>query len=507
MRVPVLVLLAAPLLAQTLEVRGKVVEQGSNIPLPGARVELYEVVDNQSTRAATAFTDANGVYSLTAPRIGRYNIEVVKSGYVDTQNNSREIARRPVFLTESVRVQMVQFTLRGLGSLTGRVVDENRKPVPDLRVLVQAGTGSVRATGRAAVTDADGVFVATGLVSQAYVVRIASDSAETLNIVDDSPDEFKIVDEGIQTSFWPAVPIQLLSGSTTDVGPITVRNIPHYRARVRFNGDCGPDEVWRVAIAKLPVTRSDEFLSASVPCRHQFLIRDLSPGSYSLAVSTSIEGHRWAEAPLVVSSENIEVAIRFSPSADLTASIVVPPSVSRVDLSKVQIQLRPQDAPVVGTSYLFKQQSEVRFSVENVPWQNQTFSISGVPRTHYVKDIRYAGQQVLGSSLSISPGGHLEFILDDHPATIRGSIKSYVRGTMPDFTMVTFVREPFTSNDPPFFYAVSPRGDGSFEATGLAPGDYRVQAGSIAILRDTSPSGVLVHVSAGETKTVEVTQP
>ncbi|MEO5925157.1 MAG: carboxypeptidase-like regulatory domain-containing protein [Bryobacteraceae bacterium] len=427
---------------------------------------------------------------------------------MDTQNNNREIAKQPVFLTLEPRpVQLAQFTLMRLGSLTGRVVDEDRKPVSDLRVLVQAGAGSMRATGRAAVTDADGVFTVAGLTPQSYVVRIGSEPAETLNIVDDSPEEFQRVDQEMEASFWPLVPIRVQPGASADVGTITVRNIPHYRARVRFHGDCAPDEVWRVAVVKLPFARTDEFLSTSAPCRQQFLIRALPAGSYSLAVSTSIENSRWAQVPLVISSENVEVSIRLSPSADLTANVVVPSGVVPLELSKVRIELRPEDAPVVGTSYSFQSQSEGRFSLDNVPWQHHSFSISGVPKTHYIKAIRYAGQPVLGSSLSISPGGHLEIVLDDHPATIQGTIKGYVATSEPAgrFTFVTFAREPFTSKDPRFFFAVSPRGDGSFEAFGLAPGDYRVKVGSITILSDTSSTGVLVHVAAGDTRTVEVT--
>jgi hypothetical protein len=250
------------------------------------------------------------------------------------------------------------------------------------------------------------------------------------------------------------------------------------------------------------------------PCSNRFLIRDLAPGSYVLDVWTGKENIRWAQVPFLINSENVEASFGLSPSADLTARVVTPSGVSPASLGKVRIQLGAVDAPSTGGSSIFTQGEAGQFSLRNVAWPRQSIRVQGVPDTHYIKEIRYAGQLLADRILSISPGGQIDVVLDDHPATIAGIVQGDIS---PVLTLVVLDREPRVPGliilNEPFSYMAPVSPNGTFQFAGLAPGEYRVRAiNAISAITGleirmsalTAEGGEVVRVSAGETKNIEV---
>jgi hypothetical protein len=95
--------LPAPLAAfQTLQ--GRVVEEGRDVPVPGAQVTL---LDRGGDRRARALADSLGRFTLAPPEAGEYVIEVVRVGY--------ETTRSP---------------LLGMGTEGTAAVDLEMRPVP-----------------------------------------------------------------------------------------------------------------------------------------------------------------------------------------------------------------------------------------------------------------------------------------------------------------------------------------------------------------------------------------
>lgn len=84
---------ALPVLAQTAEIRGTVIERGPNAPLAGATVTLYEFVPNGDTLDDRVFktinTDARGAFSFSPGHLGDFRLEVNKPGYVTPEEGPR----------------------------------------------------------------------------------------------------------------------------------------------------------------------------------------------------------------------------------------------------------------------------------------------------------------------------------------------------------------------------------------------------------------------------------
>jgi hypothetical protein len=145
--------------------------------------------------------------------------------------------------------------------------------------------------------------------------------------------------------------------------------------------------------------------------------------------------------------------------------------------------------------------------MHNIPWPRHMLLVQGVPRTHYVKEIRYGGQAVTDFMVPTSGGGHIDIVLDDRPATIKGKASGYTPNEnilAGGFVMIARegYRDPLVGE--PFVYRIPVGANGAFEARGLAPGEYRVHVKN-GIMRDLPEAGgLLVRISAGETKTVEV---
>ena len=511
MKFAVLVLWAVTAFAQTPEIRGLITEQGSNFPIPGAEIKIYEVgVANESTLVATVFTDTKGAYAYKPQRLGSYRLEARRPGYSAGQGQS-DVARTSFVLKSSWPGDMVvTLNLMRPGTLTGRVVDEDRQPIAGLSVYAQVATAaSLLPVGRDAVTRDDGTFSIAGLPPQTYFIRIAPKRMDQLDVMEDAAEAFEGVDRDIESGLWPSVPVALSGGATTDIGTIPLRTLPYWKARIQVDGECKDGESWLLMLVKLPYTGSaNETRVGMTPCRGAFVLTGIPPGSYLLGASTrNKEDTRWAQAPMAVTAANIEASLRFSPAADVTASIVVPSGVAEANLANVRLQVLPDSGLAVAGSTFFTRDGERRFIMRNLPWQRHWIAVQGLPRTHYVKDLRYGGQSFSDFSFAGSQGGNLDIVIDDHPATIKGKViglRATTGTPIPPMAMVA--REGSHGLErlgEPFFYRVPVRGDGAFELGGLAPGDYRVHVSPLPA-REIPKDAMLVHVSAGETKSVEV---
>jgi hypothetical protein len=327
--------------------------------------------------------------------------------------------------------------------------------------------------------------------------------------VEEPVEAFKEVHRDIETVYWPSVPMPVPTGGIADVGTIALHMVPYYRARVRFDGACEEGEKWLLTLVRLPFHgRAVDNAVGGTNCRSEFLLSGLLPGSYLLGASTTAkENTRWATTPLVITSENAEATLRFSPTADLTARVVVPSGVTSIGSAKVSLQLRPENGLPVRGGLGFESDTDGRFSMHNIPWPRHMLLVQGVPRTHYVKEIRYGGQAVTDFMVPTSGGGHIDIVLDDRPATIKGKASGYTPNEnilAGGFVMIARegYRDPLVGE--PFVYRIPVGANGAFEARGLAPGEYRVHVKN-GIMRDLPEAGgLLVRISAGETKTVEV---
>ena len=489
--------------AAQLEIRGTVVEGALGIG--GVTVTLYEfghTPAEATTRSAfaTTFTDSTGKFTFHPARSGEYYVEVKKEGYfaesyngptVDPADSTGDL----VSIDQDHPLQERKFSLMRLGELCGRIVDEDGNPLANLRVGIRPGTITP------VVTDKDGYFTATKLRPGDYLVSVVRRSPEILPQF--SEEDLKVVDQDVQVSNWPGVPVPVPSGASLSVGTITARKIPYYRAHLLIQGpDCAPGEKWMFS-----TTSEMTGIGPQVPCGKEFMVRNLAPGSYSFSLMPSGQGgsrELWAIAPVEVTDHNVEVAMTMSAGTDMSGTIIAAEGAALPPFGKIRIDVTPLAVRVLGRP-LIAPDPAGKFRVRAMPGDRSRISVNGLAGKFYVREIRYNGQIVADRIVTALPGapGLLEIVIDDKAATISGSVAEYDKVSAQ--IMVVALKWPLSSDATSLSALLSSGADvmtddhGRFQIGGLAPGEYRVLAIPAGTLSRLPPD----IVNGAETVTLE----
>lgn len=526
-----------------LEIRGRVVEFGGSQGIADAEVslELYKGTPVSSfvarSRVGTAETDVSGsfVFKLESP--GTYRLTVAKDGY----GQPGGILNRANWTSTDVSVDSdrptgdVRFVLARPGEIAGRVVDGDTKrpvagmPVRLLEYSYVRGRAWFMPHGQV-ITDAEGRFVAPKLSPTDYVIalqpriRLArlleeypTVPGEPRMLAEFSEKDFKAVDDDYNWTYWPggpnatdAFPVALGSGAKFDVGVLTVSKAPKYRVRVSFIGEsCLPSERMVIDVTTPSNPAADTSVGAA-PCGQKVLIRGFAPGSYQLEVSIGDNKRGWM--PFSIVDENLDIAVPISHGVNINGTVLNIEGAIRPDFRSMNILLSPigwavQNEPGIPDA-------AGHFVINNVLDRDLQLRVSGVPKSHYVKEIRYNGRRLADDILAVdgqAEAQSLELILDDKPAAVVGTVTDNDKPVRRSYAVL--VRWPPKTRD--MFFSVSGTlGDesGRFQFTGLAPGDYRlfaVSADDKAVLERPNVLGRLLEhaekLSLGERQYQRVT--
>jgi hypothetical protein len=191
MRLPLLFLLLgfitiSPALAQPLTqtVRGTVVDQSLQTPIPGATVLLVNTSPSQGT-----LTDADGSFRLAGVRVGRQTLKISFVGYKDALLTNVVVdAGKELVLTVAL-----EETIGQLSEVTVKPTVEKDKPLNEM-ATVSARTFSVEETQRFAAAVNDPARMAT---AYAGVVG-ASDGNNTIVIRGNTPNGLLWRMEGVE---------------------------------------------------------------------------------------------------------------------------------------------------------------------------------------------------------------------------------------------------------------------------------------------------------------------
>lgn len=506
-------------LAQTpdpLAIHGTVAELGpgaaSTLAVAGAEVTLSEFlpVDGLITRvpAATVYTDTQGSFQFHPDHAGAFYIEARKAGYTGFSLDEGEFAGAPVTLTAGQAAPPVKLNLTRRGELTGRVVDEDGQPVAGLRITVQPGgdAADARFLEVPAVTGPDGYFTALRLRTGPYVVRISPRSGDLETLVPKySEDDLKIVDEDLESAFWPggfsspSASIPVSGGATASIGTIKVRNAPYYRVHVSVPAaDCAPGEMWDFSVRDSGGEQLGTYYKGygDLPCSKDFLVRNLKAGSYWFRLSSE---HGWALVPVQVSNKNLEVALTLTPDATVSGRFVAAEGATLPPLNEVSIM----DAAFAGFGMArVPTKSDGTFDMRNLKGPRHRIVVEFRTRQYYVKEIRFNQAPAPGGFLDVSPGAdqQAEVVIDDKPGVITGSVMD---GDKPAPALVRLVTLPITPDQ--IYLAATANQDGKFSFLGLTPGEYRAVAlpAQAAGTRSVDNDALIQLAARAETITVE----
>ena len=154
-------------------ISGFVTDATSGLPLERALVVL-SAVDRSDQRVA--LTDGAGYYEFSELPAGTYNLRASSADYVGRQFGLRQLLQgaTPIDLRGGAMLEEVNFRLRRGGSISGRILDAEGRPVTfaeveALRPQFQDGQ-RVLATFGTALTDAEGAFHIPSLPPGDYYV-------------------------------------------------------------------------------------------------------------------------------------------------------------------------------------------------------------------------------------------------------------------------------------------------------------------------------------------------
>ena len=502
------------------EIHGVVLEPGTLHPVSEAVVLLFtmpgegELLNFSRAKAlVTTTTDANGAFRLAPAQFGSYRVEVKKEGYgaaalFSIAKGLSNVAT--VKVSSEHPLKQVQLMLARPGQVSGRLVDEEtRKPIAKMQVFVEClfhvEGRRVAMPGAMAVTDSEGQFVATGLIPADYLVWIRPRTSDLARIVQElSEKDLERMDLDYEQSYWPggggldtALPIAVGSGAAVDVGRLVLRRVPYYSVRVSFPaGGCESGEKANVGFT---VGQGFHFGLGRIPCNKDFLMRGFAPGPHKMeaVVERPRESRVGGLVAFDILDKNINVSVPLVRGAIIDGRVVPVEGASKPALDKMRIFA----VPLAGASYAdeafatLDDQGKFRFVNARPP--EYKLRISGVPSSHYVKEVRYNGIAVRGNPqerhLQLDPSamGHsLEIVVDDKPASITGSVTDRDRAVSEPH--VVLIPWPLSSPEAlwPVLEATGDE-DGKFQFRGLAPGEYRILAVSPAVQEKLSEPNIL----------------
>ncbi len=480
------------------EIRGLVLEPGTNQPVTEAEISLYFLgaeaprvrVGLGTLQAAGATqTDSTGAFSFPLDKVGYYAVAAKKENYSAPANAP---SSQNVTLTAEEPAKEVRLFLSRPGQLTGRVVDEETgKPITGLRVMAGRArdfAGHRLYMGIEGTTGADGQFLIPNLTPGEYVaiIRPQRQSKERV-IANFSEKDLETVDQDFALSYWPgghgqdtAAPVLMGSGATVDIGEAHVKKTPYYRVHVHVPAsNCVPGDTMQV-YDQAGGTGIGE-ITQQAPCGKDMLIAGFPPGEHRLILASN-GGRRgtrsMASVAFVIGDENIGIIAPMAIGVTVDASFVAEDGARPPDFTKLGLALYPMEMlPFLDLAMPQAPDAAGKIRLTGVPTVPHRIMLSGLDAGHYVKEIRYNGIPIAGENLPLDKGAmsySLAIVIDDKPAAIVGSVTT---GDNPvSQPHVLLAKWPPPGDRPLQTRAAEGDDKGKFQFAGLAPGEYRMVA-------------------------------
>jgi hypothetical protein len=475
-----------------ITVRDSVTHKG----IPAVQVTLTLHAPEPPNIVRTFFTNSEGRVVAGNLEYGLYVMKLERDGYrapgrPTPNDNSSTInlwtgPERPKYEAEP--------ELTPIATLTGRVLDPNRNPLPNVDVSLLPQTyrnghrilsTDVRSGAR---TDDRGVFRLTGIPPGEYYLRV--DTSRLLGL-DKGPDDLPrftyypgVTDPMVAApvtvgSNGAAVDIQLPRQSVYKISGTVIGSLAGGYGSF-YLGFANPDTL------ETPVQVTARTAPSSEPNEVQFEIAGIPAGEYVLYPFYQSETSYVTSRTLVsVTDRNVDgLRIVLRPNVDLQGRIVADGDASAIRWDALRVfahathhlpvLLRAGDT--MGASVTDPRTGE--FVVrDRVPDERLAIQVFGLPPDGYVSDIRQDGRSVHNEGFVRSSSNPIDVHVDLGGGTIAGTVRDALNRVAKKASVTLVPDTPRRANSLLYKRATTDS-NGEFILHGIAPGEYQLFAWS-----------------------------
>jgi Carboxypeptidase regulatory-like domain len=524
----------------TASVAGQVVRADTGEPLKKAQVGLWS---NEQQTSYQAVTDVEGRFQIIDVKPGRYRLWAGRDGYVTASYGEKPSRRRTptTILGPGQQLRDVVFRLQRTAVITGRVVNEDGEPMPEVEVTLFARQAGLRQRMmRPPVRTNDlGEYRIFRIDPGKYYLSAAppNRTTELWDVVStsDQGEERKSEKKNespiyaplfypATTDFDQAARLAVKGGDELRVD-FTFAPAQVYSVRGRVLGAVLKTKEPLVVMLASPNAGGMNQQAARVRNDGTYEIYPVLPGSYRLAVSTGPDYN-----PMMQSTAKIKVEVTNTDleNVDLTASA------ARKTEIKGRLMVEGEPSAKLDKFALslvddgeeddeFSQRTSARvnadgsFSFESVSagtYSIQVHTIYGSDREYYVKSGRFGSRDLPQSSFNVTEASspRLELVLSSSTARLEGVVVDDKDRPVPGATVVAVPASKFKNLNYWYPDGVTDN-SGRFVLPRLRPGDYQLvafedadymDALDPAALERTENAGAKAQAQAGSTATVKV---
>jgi hypothetical protein len=492
-------------------VEGVVLNSVSGAPIKKAVVTLRSLLSRNS--GYQALSDLAGRFRFDNVTPGDYGLWAEAQGYV--RNAGRFFApSQAVSVEEEKTIKDFSIRLEPLGTISGRVLDENGDPVPGAAadgLRYSYSREGARLAHRAMATTNDrGEYRLFDLEPGRWYLRV------TKNMVQPSAKgrvHSVLAETNFLVTFYPGVEREAEAGSIevapgAEVSQVDVHlrktRVYHIRGKVfDAGGQAAAKARVRIEGVGYVETRPDG----------TFDVLGIPPGAYRTA--GEIRGdHLLVSAMQQVTIEDRDVngvLLRLEPAATVRGTAQVEGDPAR-KLQLARVVLEPLGG--MGEEARGQIQSDGTFAIPDVAPQTYRVMADRRPSGLYLKSMRLGDQDVSADGrIDVTPGGGvLALVFGNDSGTVEGTVQSAGPGPAP--VIVTLAPAGPLAGRCDLVQTVDTQEPGaSFRLDNVAPGDYKVFAWELAdefmaespefrSLFESKAAAIAVH--AGEHQTVRL---
>jgi protocatechuate 3,4-dioxygenase beta subunit len=461
-------------------IAGSVTDATGKTPLADATVHIM----GKSSREAR--TDAKGRYELNDLDAGDYRLFVRKESY------GWGVAGGPrrVRLAQAQHVGHIDFPLRKGATVSGRVLDEDRKPVAGATLLIRGagyrdGKPSFNSQNSARTNDL-GEYRFEDMPAGSYILSASPKIVEGHTRLSPKKDRpARIADIGTfymnSPSVDGAIPLALTAGEQHEGVDLILPRAKTYCVSVSVPLSAKALRNTHMMLFDSGPGRAVIAASAKITGPEEMEMCGIAPGAYELYVTIG-DGlgatEAFARSSFQVIDRHVELgSLQPVPRRALSGKVAIDGAEPGAQLPKgIRLAIQANGRiSFMGEDFSAEVAPTGDFTIKHLFLDEYWVRLFGLPTGHYLKEARCGNQNPRVEPIR-SDCGELQFVLASDAATVSGQAvdadnKPVIGATvvlapasLPEIGLPGLIRTQETDQN------------GEFNLTGVAPGEYRLLA-------------------------------